>query len=111
MRNRIRLLALLCAVLLTGCAAQKEQAAEQTAVPMQQAVEQLQQQFTQQAQAFQNTQQFGGQAAQFTANPTPGAAPEAEQSTRRATPGSNAFVPATAGLLIGSEVVKNLISQ
>lgn len=39
------------------------------------------------------------------------AAPEADQNTRRATPGSNAFVPATAGLLIGSEVVKNLISQ
>lgn len=28
---------------------------------------------------------------------------------RKATPGSNAFVPATAGLLIGSEVVKDLI--
>ncbi|MBR2038047.1 MAG: tRNA threonylcarbamoyladenosine dehydratase [Lachnospiraceae bacterium] len=37
------------------------------------------------------------------------AAPEAEQSSRRATPGSNAFVPATAGLLIGSEVVKDLM--
>ena len=37
------------------------------------------------------------------------ATPEAEQSTRRATPGSNAFVPATAGLLIGSEVVKDLM--
>lgn len=37
------------------------------------------------------------------------AAPEAEQNTRRATPGSNAFVPATAGLLIGSEVVKDLM--
>ena len=37
------------------------------------------------------------------------AAPEGEQSTRRATPGSNAFVPATAGLLIGSEVVKDLM--
>ena len=35
--------------------------------------------------------------------------PEGEQSTRRATPGSNAFVPATAGLLIGSEVVKDLM--
>ena len=60
-----------------------QQAVEQTAVPMQQAVEQLQQQFTQQAQAFQNTQQFGGQAAQFTANPTPGAAPEAEQPKKK----------------------------
>lgn len=30
-------------------------------------------------------------------------------TTRRATPGSNAFVPATAGLLIGSEVVKDLM--
>ena len=37
------------------------------------------------------------------------AAPEAEQSTRKAIPGSNAFVPATAGLLIGSEVIKDLI--
>ena len=37
------------------------------------------------------------------------AAPEEEQSSRRATPGSNAFVPATAGLLIGSEVVKDLM--
>lgn len=37
------------------------------------------------------------------------AASEAEQSSRRATPGSNAFVPATAGLLIGSEVVKDLM--
>ena len=32
-----------------------------------------------------------------------------EKQTRRATPGSNAFVPATAGLLIGSEVVKDLM--
>ena len=32
-----------------------------------------------------------------------------ESKTRRATPGSNAFVPASAGLLIGSEVVKDLI--
>lgn len=37
------------------------------------------------------------------------AAPETEQSSRRAIPGSNAFVPATAGLLIGSEVIKDLI--
>lgn len=37
------------------------------------------------------------------------AEPEAEGSTRRATPGSNAFVPATAGLLIGSEVIKDLM--
>ena len=29
---------------------------------------------------------------------------------RRSTPGSNAFVPATAGLLIGSEVVKALMN-
>lgn len=29
--------------------------------------------------------------------------------TRKATPGSNAFVPASAGLLIGSEVVKDLL--
>ena len=36
---------------------------------------------------------------------------EAEQSARRATPGSNAFVPATAGLLIGSEVVKELVYE
>lgn len=35
--------------------------------------------------------------------------PSEEQDTRRATPGSNAFVPASAGLLIGSEVVKDLI--
>lgn len=40
---------------------------------------------------------------------TEDAEPEAEQSTRRATPGSNAFVPAAAGLLIGSEVVKDLM--
>ena len=38
------------------------------------------------------------------------AVPEVEESTtRRATPGSNAFVPATAGLLIGSEVIKDLM--
>ena len=34
-----------------------------------------------------------------------------EENTFRATPGSNAFVPAIAGLLIGSEVVKDLISE
>lgn len=34
---------------------------------------------------------------------------EGESTARRATPGSNAFVPATAGLLIGSEVVKDLM--
>lgn len=34
---------------------------------------------------------------------------KAEHNVRRATPGSNAFVPATAGLLIGSEVVKDLM--
>jgi len=34
---------------------------------------------------------------------------DSDQSVRRVTPGSNAFVPATAGLLIGSEVVKDLI--
>lgn len=32
-----------------------------------------------------------------------------ESNVRRATPGSNAFVPATAGLLIGSEVIKELM--
>ena len=32
-----------------------------------------------------------------------------EKKPRKATPGSNAFVPATAGLLIGSEVIKDLI--
>lgn len=32
-----------------------------------------------------------------------------ETAVRRATPGSNAFVPATAGILIGSEVVKELM--
>ena len=32
-----------------------------------------------------------------------------EKKPRKATPGSNAFVPATAGILIGSEVVKDLI--
>lgn len=39
------------------------------------------------------------------------AIPEKESAnvTRRATPGSNAFVPAAAGLLIGSEVVKDLM--
>lgn len=37
------------------------------------------------------------------------AIPQAESTSRKATPGSNAFVPATAGLLIGSEVVKDLI--
>ncbi len=31
--------------------------------------------------------------------------------TRKQTPGSNAFVPATAGLLLGSVVVKNLIQE
>ena len=34
---------------------------------------------------------------------------QASTGSRRATPGSNAFVPATAGLLIGSEVVKDLM--
>ncbi len=38
--------------------------------------------------------------------------PAAEEiTTRRATPGSNAFVPATAGLLIGSEVIKDLMKK
>lgn len=32
-----------------------------------------------------------------------------QEKPRKATPGSNAFVPATAGLLIGSEVVKALM--
>lgn len=36
---------------------------------------------------------------------------EQEESRRRATPGSNAFVPATAGLFIGSEVVKDLMKE
>lgn len=34
---------------------------------------------------------------------------EKETSIRRATPGSNAFVPASAGLLLGSVVVKDLM--
>ena len=34
-----------------------------------------------------------------------------EQKPRKATPGSNAFVPATAGLLIGSEVVKDMLAR
>lgn len=34
---------------------------------------------------------------------------EMQEKPRKATPGSNAFVPATAGLLIGSEVVKDLM--
>ncbi len=34
---------------------------------------------------------------------------ESGTAPRKATPGSNAFVPATAGLLIGSEVVKGLM--
>ncbi len=34
---------------------------------------------------------------------------ENESKPHKATPGSNAFVPATAGLLIGSEVVKDLM--
>jgi tRNA A37 threonylcarbamoyladenosine dehydratase len=41
--------------------------------------------------------------------PIAGLIPESEDKPRKATPGSNAFVPATAGLLIGSEVVKDLI--
>lgn len=36
-------------------------------------------------------------------------ATEKESKPRKATPGSNAFVPAAAGLLIGSEVVKDLM--
>ena len=41
--------------------------------------------------------------------PIAGLIPESEDKPRKATPGSNAFVPATAGLLIGSEVVKDLM--
>ena len=41
--------------------------------------------------------------------PIAGLIPECEDKPRKATPGSNAFVPATAGLLIGSEVVKDLM--
>lgn len=36
-------------------------------------------------------------------------APEVSEDGRKRTPGSNAFVPASAGLLIGSEVVKDLM--
>lgn len=39
------------------------------------------------------------------------AEPKEEQVSRKATPGSNAFVPATAGLLIGSEVIKDLMKK
>lgn len=39
------------------------------------------------------------------------AEPKKEQVARKATPGSNAFVPATAGLLIGSEVIKDLMKK
>lgn len=41
--------------------------------------------------------------------PIAGLIPESEDKPRKATPGSNAFVPATAGLLIGSEVIKDLM--
>lgn len=41
--------------------------------------------------------------------PIAGLISECEDKPRKATPGSNAFVPATAGLLIGSEVVKDLM--
>ena len=41
--------------------------------------------------------------------PIAGLIPESEDKPRKATPGSNAFVPATAGVLIGSEVVKDLM--
>ena len=40
----------------------------------------------------------------------PAASPEAENSPRRSTPGSNAFTPSVAGLIIASEVVKDLIN-
>jgi tRNA A37 threonylcarbamoyladenosine dehydratase len=36
---------------------------------------------------------------------------DVEMGARRQTPGSNAFVPASAGLLIGSEVIKDLIAS
>lgn len=36
---------------------------------------------------------------------------EEQQVSRKAAPGSNAFVPATAGLLIGSEVIKDLMKK
>jgi tRNA A37 threonylcarbamoyladenosine dehydratase len=36
-------------------------------------------------------------------------APSGEQTAKRAVPGSTAFVPPSAGLLIASEVVKDLI--
>ena len=37
-------------------------------------------------------------------------APSQEETTKRAVPGSTAFVPPSAGLLIASEVVRNLLS-
>lgn len=37
--------------------------------------------------------------------------PEGSRESRRPTPASNAFVPAAAGLVIGGEVVKEIISQ
>ena len=33
------------------------------------------------------------------------------EETKKAVPGSNAFVPSSAGLLIASEVIKDLISK
>ena len=36
---------------------------------------------------------------------------DVEMGARRQTPGSNAFVPASVGLLIGSEVIKDLIAS
>jgi len=35
--------------------------------------------------------------------------PQREGSSRRSTPGSNAFVPGVAGLIMAGEVVKDLI--
>ncbi len=49
------------------------------------------------------------EAAKTLADSEKEAAVRSESGSRRATPGSNAFVPATAGILIGSEVVKALI--
>ena len=41
--------------------------------------------------------------------PAPGETPPPAPGTRRATPGSNAFVPAAAGLVLAGELIRDLI--
>ena len=47
----------------------------------------------------------------FSTEPALGPAPTEEPTARRSTPGSTAFVPAVAGLILAGEVIKDLIGS